>query len=331
MLPFSEHTLAAELIINNELDQGPEFPPATIKSIIESAPQCITHTGRDKPYGYVDWWPLSLMFNTLEKPYGDSKVRWAMALAIDQQQLVDIGQIGAGQVTNVPYPFYPPLLKYIEGAQDIIDEYNVLEVDLQKSEDLMKEAGFTKDAEGFWVDAEGNRPNADIYASATFFADTAPLIAEQLRAAGFDAKHVDPPSVWTDVDIGTAILHMWGHGGSIADPFYTLNMYHIDKVTPTGESCGDNRPRWANQEFSDIVDEMNGTPMEDPKIMDQFRAAIEIWLRELPEVPLIQYFHRIAYNTTYWTNWPTEENPYINGAQRHLTFPLLLWNLEPTQ
>ena len=331
MLPFSEHTLAAELIINNELDQGPEFPPTTIRSIIESAPHCITHTGREKPYGYVDWWPLSLMFNTLEKPYDDARVRWAMALAIDQQQLVDIGQIGAGQVTSVPYPFYPPLMKYIEGAKDIIDQYNVLEVNLQKSADLMMEAGFTKDSAGFWVDAEGNRPDANIYAAETFFSDIAPLAAEQLRTAGFDATHVMPPDVWAAKDDGRARLHMWGHGGSIADPFYTLNMYHIDKVRPTGESCGDNRPRWGNQAFSDIVDEMNGTPMEDPKILDQFRAAIEIWLRELPEVPLIQYYHRIPYNTNYWTNWPTEENPYINGAQRHLTFPLLLWNLEPTQ
>ena len=73
------------------------------------------------------------------------------------------------------------------------------------------------------------------------------------------------------------------------------------------------------------------TPVDDPKMMELFRDAMVIWLRELPEVPLVQYFHRIGYNTTYWTNWPTEENPYINGAQRHLTFPILLWNIQPTQ
>jgi peptide/nickel transport system substrate-binding protein len=48
-------------------------------------------------------------------------------------------------------------------------------------------------------------------------------------------------------------------------------------------------------------------------------------------LPICQFFHRIPMNTTYWTNWPTEDNPYINGAPWHLTFPLLLWGLEPTQ
>ncbi len=36
-------------------------------------------------------------------------------------------------------------------------------------------------------------------------------------------------------------------------------------------------------------------------------------------------------NTTYWTNWPTAENPYVNGAFWHLTYAMVLWNLQPTQ
>jgi peptide/nickel transport system substrate-binding protein len=294
MLPFSDHTIAAEMLINGEIDQGPEFPPATIESIVAQAPHIITHTGRESPYGYVDWWPLSMYFNSLEEPYDDVKVRWAMALAIDQQQLVDFGQKGHGMVTNVPFPFYPPLMKYIDGIQDLLEEYDPLAVDLDRSADLMIEAGFTKDGEGFWVDADGNRPDARIYASTTFFSDIGPITAEQLRNAGFDATHLSPPDVWSIKADGSGLLHMFGHGGS-------------------------------------IIDEMAVTPVDDPKMMDLFRAAMEIFLREMVEVPLIQYFHRIGYNTTYWTNWPTEDNPYINGAQRHLTFPILLWNIQPAQ
>jgi hypothetical protein len=36
-------------------------------------------------------------------------------------------------------------------------------------------------------------------------------------------------------------------------------------------------------------------------------------------------------NTTYWTNYPTEQNPYVNGAMQHLTFAMVLWNVQPTQ
>ena len=29
-------------------------------------------------------------------------------------------------------------------------------------------------------------------------------------------------------------------------------------------------------------------------------------------------------NETYWTNWPTAENAYVNPAHWHLTWPLVM-------
>ena len=48
---------------------------------------------------------------------------------------------------------------------------------------------------------------------------------------------------------------------------------------------------------------------------------------DLIDAPIQQWMHRIQLNTTYWENWPTEENPYVNGAFWHLTFPLMLHNM----
>jgi peptide/nickel transport system substrate-binding protein len=330
-IPMTDDTVGAQMVINNEVDCTLDLRPTTIKSIVEQAPHIVTHSLRNPPYGYVDWWPISIHINNVAKPYDDRRVRWAIAYAINQQQVVDVGWMGAGETTNVPFPYYPGLMKYIDGIKDLLQKYNVLEYDLKKVNDLMTEAGFKKDSEGFWVGTDGKRPNADLWAATPLFADIAPICAEQLRKAGFDSKHVTPPDVWTGKGDGRAMLHLYGHGGSVLDPHYTLNMYHISKVKPIGQDCGDNRPRWSNQEFSDIVDQMNRTPMGDPKIQEQFRKAMEIWLRELPEVPLVQWFHRIPMNTTYWKNWPTKENPYVNGAPWHLTLPILMWNLEPAK
>lgn len=58
---------------------------------------------------------------------------------------------------------------------------------------------------------------------------------------------------------------------------------------------------------------------------------MEIWLPNLPDIPLTELYHRIPYNETYWTNWPTDENPYVNGASWHLTFEMVLWNLEAVE
>ena len=331
-LPFTEETVAAEMIINNEIDHCLDLRPRTIESILaQASDHIITFTYDEKPYGYVDWWPISMYFNTLEAPYDDPRVRWAIAYAIDQQQLVEVGWAGAGQTSDGPFPYYPGLMKYIDTIKDIMEEYNPLEVDLDKSADLMIEAGFEKDSEGFWV-KDGKRPDTDIWAGVPLFGDIAPVTAEQLRKAGFDAKHVTPPDVWAGKSDGRAMLHFFGHGGSVRDPFTTLDMYNIREQKPTGEDCGPNRPRWGNEEYSEIVDELSMTSPEqdEAKAMDLFRRAMEIWYKEMPEVPLVQWFHRIPQNTTYWDNWPTRDNPY-NSALWHLTMPITLWNLKAKQ
>ncbi len=329
---FTDDTKAAQMFINNEIDYCLDLRPRTIESILAQARHVVTHTDNQKPYGYVDWWPISMYFNCLEKPFDDKRVRWAIAYAVDQQQLVDIGWAGAGKVTYHPFPEYPGLMKYIDACKDLFEKYNVLEVNLDKVNQLMTEAGFTKDGEGFWVDKDGKRPDTNIWAGVPLFGDIAPVTAEQLRKAGFDSTHVTPPDVWAGKSDGRAMLHFFGHGGSVRDPFTTLDMYHIRNQKPTGQDCGDNRPRWGNEQYSAIVDELSKTNPEKnfDKALDLFRKAMEIWLDELPEVPLVQWFHRIPMNTTYWDNWPTAKNPY-NTALWHITMPITLWNLKAKQ
>ncbi len=69
----------------------------------------------------------------------------------------------------------------------------------------------------------------------------------------------------------------------------------------------------------------------DPKFLDLATKAMEIYWRDVIDVPLIQWLHRIPMNQTYWTNWPTEQNSYLNGAFWHHTFPVIALNLKPAQ
>ncbi len=331
-IPFTDDTKAAQLVINNEIDYCLDLRPRTIESILTQAPHTISHTFKDKPYGYVDWWPISAFFNCQEPPYNDVRFRWAIAYCVDQQQLVDVGWDGAGKVTAHPFPEYPGLMKYVNASKAVFDKHNALEVNLEKSAQLMTEMGFTKDSEGFWVDKEGKRPDTDIWAGVPLFGDIAPVLAEQLRKGGFFSTHVTPPDVWTGKGDGRARIHLFGHGGSVKEPFTTLDMYHIREVKPTGQDCGPNRARWSTEEYSALVDELSKTSPEanEAKCIELFGKAMEIWLREMPEVPLVQWFHRIPQNTTYWDNWPTKDNPY-NSALWHLTAPITLWFLKAKQ
>jgi len=57
---------------------------------------------------------------------------------------------------------------------------------------------------------------------------------------------------------------------------------------------------------------MGQLPLGDPKIDDLFVQAMEIWLAELPVIPVTQAKKIIPFNTTYWTNWPSAKNNYLH-------------------
>jgi len=332
-IPQVSNEVMAQVVINNEVDVTLDLRPSTIEAILEQAPQIQSFTGQNKPYGYLDWWPISIYPNGVEEPYTDVRVRKALAYAIDQQQVVDVGWDGAGVATLYPFPEYPGIMKYMNKPemQAVLAENNYLIRDLDKVDELMTDAGFEKNGDGFWVKDGGEPFDSDIWADTVLFGDIAPVAAEQLRQAGFNSSHVAPPDVWTGKSDGRAMLHMFGHGGSVADPYTTMSYYHSQWQKPTGENCGNNRARWANPDYDPIVEELAQTsPDDEEKMTELVVKGMTIWYEDLPEVPLVQWMHRMARNTTYWTNWPNQDNPY-NTAFWHLTFPITLWNIQPTE
>ena len=156
------------------------------------------------------------------------------------------------------------------------------------------------------------------------------MLIEQLRQAGFDASFRATNDAYTRMTQGTARAFVIGHAASVRDPYFTLRLYHSRFVQPTG-TAAEYFWRWKNEEFDAIVDRMAEVAPDDPELVALFRQAMDIWFRELPSIPLIQWYHRIPHNETYWKNWPTAENPYVNSAYWHRTWLLVLLNLEPTQ
>lgn len=328
-LPAQNDTTSAQMLINKEVDHTLDVRPFVAASTLAQADHLTTWTGRKPPYGYLDWWPISVQFCTVKAPWDNPKVRWAVAYALDQQKVVDIGWGGAGTVAMGPFPNFPKLVKYMDGIKDLTDQNNVLEFDLDKSAALMQEAGFTKDSEGFWVDADGKRPDSDLYAAVPLFGDLAPIVAEQLRQAGFFCQHKAPTDVWAAKVDGRASMFLFGHGGSTIDPYDTFYLYH-DKPPAMGEQSWGNITRWQNTDFIAITEEMNTTAMDDPKMADLFRRGMELYYKELPDCPLVQWYHRIPVNTWYWDNWPNETNPYMNTALWHQTMFYVVFGLKAT-
>ena len=328
-LNFGNEAKWVQQLLTNEIDSSVDLRPVNIESVLEENPNVSTWTGRKPPYGYLDWWPLSLGFNNQEEPFSDSEIRWAINFAINREQVVDIGWHGAGDYTLHPYPEFPPLMRYIDKIQDLFEKYQLNTYDLAKSAEIMERKGWSKNEEGFWSkDGKSLKFVIDVFPN--LFQDFTPVLVEQLRQAGFEASFRATNDAYTRMTQGTARAFVMGHAASVRDPYFTLRLYHSRFVQPT-DTAAEYFWRWENAAFDKLVDRMAEVAPEDPELDELFHQAMDIWLRELPSIPLVQWYHRIPHNETYWKNWPTADNPYVNSAYWHRTWLLVLLNLEPVQ
>lgn len=328
-IPEFDEPKLVELLVANQADNLLDLRPRNVVAALKGNPKLsVWTTNNAPPYGYRDWWPISLGFNDSKPPYNDPDIRWAINHAIDRKQLVQIGYGGAGQTTVLPYPDFPVLRPYLNGLNDILQKYPIDDYDLKKTDQIMTSKGYKKDQGGFWA-KDGKRLSMVILIY-QIFQDITPVLVAQLRKAGFPAEFKTPSNAGTIEAEGTEDAFISGHGGSVRDPYFTLRLYQSIFSAPTGKPAV--YPyRWHNAEFDKIVNEMAQTPASDPKLEQLFHQAMQIWIPALPDIGLVQWFHRIPVNNTYWTNWPDQKNPYINSANWHRTSPLFINQLKPVQ
>jgi len=328
-LPFAGEQQTAQALITNQLDAGAGTQPSTFPTIIRQNPKIITHSGQKPPYGYVDWWPISLYLNNERPPFDDKDVRWAISHYINREALIEVAYLGAATTSALPMPEYPPLQPYKDAIKDLLVKYDTLAFDPKKGDALLSGKGFKKGSDGIWADAQGKKLSIEIIGFGASGPALGPVLSELLKRNGVEATVALPPDFDDRFQKGQFTGSIYGHGGSVSEPYSTLRLYQSASVAvPGGHQV--NFSRWKNAEYDKIVDEMFAVaPDDQARLKDLFRRAMEIWLPELPDIQLVQNYHRIPMNTTYWKNWPTADNPNVNGAQWHLTFPMVLWNLQP--
>ena len=334
-LPGMNEITMAQLLITNEIDMAFSLTVPNYKAVISQNPNMTTHYYGEPPYGYEDWWPVGLGLNTKRPPFDNKNVRWAISYAINRDEVIEFG-FGGGQIAQqLPWPYYAPMQKYHDEVSDLLETYNTNEYNPDKTAELMMGEGYTRDGEGMWV-KDGERVKIHIVTFPQHPSTTpaAPVVTQNLRRNGFDASFSTPTDFITQIFQGHADGFIWGHG-SMVDPVPVLDGYHCRLVTEEeiGFIAYPGFYRWCNEDFSNLVDEMKKLPEDDPGVLPLYRQAMEIWLPELPDIPLTSTIITLPMNTTYWTenSWPHNDNPYIHEGFWHRTGLHIFLNLEPTQ
>ncbi len=304
----------AQLIITNEVDVSYILPVATMQAAIAQNPDIVTFTGQQPPFGYLDWCPIDLNFNCETAPWDNAQLRWAISNAIDRTKLVGISESGAG-VTALhkftPYEWFKP---FEEALQPIFEKYGLnTEAHPDKVEELMTGLGYAKNGDGMWA-ANDQTVDMKIYVP-LWLQHWGPPLVQQLRDGGFNAEFDTSPGLATPATTGEQALFFTCKGPSGVkgmDPYYMLSLYAAPNYRPTGQPPVNPWAisRWQNPEYDAIVAQMNSLNADDPKTMELFLQAMEIWVRELPDVFVGQLVIRYPMTTEHWTGWPSAEDAY---------------------
>ena len=162
-VPFTTHEQAAQLISNGEVDTILEAHVPVMKSLLARFPGKITtYSGDKSPYGNIDWWPTSLLFNHTQKQFQDIRIRRAVSLYLNRKQAVEFAYQGAADVSGLPYPRYPRLAPFFGDLDPTIKELRILDYDVKAADALMTQAGAVKDSTGVWT-LDGEQMGGDLY------------------------------------------------------------------------------------------------------------------------------------------------------------------------
>jgi len=348
MISYKGEKTDAELLASREFDLCDMLDVNDLQKLLFDKPFISTWTGDKPPYGYLLPYSISLGFNCLKPPFDDPKVRWAVAYAIDHETIAKEiwkqyapglspeastdAQPGiftpADLIARTPFPPLPGWTKLFEKIDDLVSEYDYTRYDPRQSAQLMQEAGLNRDEQGYWIDQNGVRPDASLFIYTTSNDELAPLVVDQMQQAGFACDKFVLEDAYTTVAQGYAPLFLQWVMSDASDPYLSLIDYRGDAVLPIGKESYSNINRWRNIEFTSILGKMRQNPIEGSEMSALFRQAMEIWYKHLPFLPIHYIYNRFIFNQSYWDNWPTAANPYIEPNMYGPTFLQVVMNLK---
>lgn len=328
----SEEIRSAKLV-NNELDGAWVLSRSMFEQVKQKNDKIISWTD-ELPYAYLDAGPRGLILNCDAKPFDDVGIRRAINYAINREEIVAVAYEGMTVPSYTMYPTYPPLQKFLDDNEDLFTEYDTKTFSIEKCKEIMESKGFTMGDDGLWKNAAGNNITFTINSRSneTDKLKMGPVLVQQLRAAGFDVdfKALESAVMYTESQSGSLKAWLSEELASVADPYSTLDAFTGKWYKPIGELSS--KPyRYKNEEYDAIVKQMSVLSSTDPEFQNLARQAFDIWLRDLPCIGLVQAYLLTPFNETYWTNWPTSENNYIQPTEWWVTCNIMIHEIKPAE
>jgi len=320
LVNLGAETNVAFALANNEIDT-PFIGILSTGSFLEVAQRNpnVSAWTKDKPYAWTDPCPRLLMVQNSTPGLDKKEVRRAISFLIDRQAIVDLAYEGATVPLTGLWPEYTGNQPYYDAINDLRDQYGAGTTDQAKAAQLFEDAGVDPGSLNlrYIVDSDSNEE-----------VKLGQVLADQLNAAGINVE-IQPlaGSVLRDAVLrGDYDIKMHSFcPGSIAE---NLELFHSKFFVPLGElgsTFERNSFRYKNPAFDAIVDEIFQTPPDDTATLTPLvHEAMAIWYEDMPAIPLVQAPALVPFNSTYWTGWPTADDPWNMPVSWWATFNLVV-------
>lgn len=381
---FGAEETRALAFVQNQYDVDTFMSPDTIQAAKARNPNIETFSPTFPYHDMNDACSYGVYINQQRAPYDMPEVRWALALALDLEQ-VGIssmsGQFKAGALPLADTPITGPL--YYEPLQSWLEEltlpdgykpYNTnfgaelaetlaaqgvdpaqlptgdgIEAgfgmgwwkhDPAQAAKLLESVGITKGADGFFTLPDGSPWVLEFVIPGDWNKVIQRIgfsVADSWRQAGFNinARQVDNGE-WTTVQNTNArnqLMINWGnsctYNANWQNSWRQFNPIYV-KPADSNDALVGNTMRVTDQRIFDLVAEGAKLPLDDPQFVEKGVEIAKLLVEDMQMINLMNIPTTIPTNSTYWTNFPKQDNFYAAPYTWWSSFKKTVLNIEPT-
>jgi len=192
--------------------------------------------------------------------------------------------------------------------------------DLKAAEQLMLDAGMKKGGDGKWQLPDGSPFKLSLMSmneSNPTMNRAAAMVTENWKAFGIDTNLDSQANPWAIMSSGSYssnlawTIETWGGD---PDLFFFLQSWHSKFYVPSGKPAnGSNSMRWKNAELDKIIESIQQIPFDaTDKTVELGQQFVKLAVQEMPITPLMAYNVFTTMDTTYFTGYPSIDDPYTD-------------------
>ena len=268
---------AIQALVNGEIDVFENVPSSSVEQL----------KSRDNVRLELNEYPspARIIFNLIKEEVSDVNLRKAIATAIDKEEIST--KVYSG-IQKPEYSMYPSLIDWAANTEETSPEFN-----LEKAEQILIDAGYEKDANGFYVSGIP----LEVF-EGSGYPDMANLMKATLAKAGIG------------IDVKVSEFNAWNQKVSVDQNFVMELQGGFMGPDPAalekryGTDVGSNYGKYSNTKFDELTKKAGSTGDQELRAQ-YYKEAQAILAKDLPFIPIVTFAGYDANNSSF-TNLPID-------------------------